>query len=57
MIQQNVMFQIETDVRAVKSKFVVAVCSADMFCVVERFAEISADNILVPEFRTNGRPT
>ena len=45
----------EADVGAVKSEFVVAVCSADMFCVVERFSEISADHILVSEFCTQGR--
>ena len=51
------MFQMETDVGAVKSVFVVAFSIVDMYCVVERFTEITADNILVSEFCSEGRPS
>ena len=48
------MLNDEADVGAVDAVVVVAVGTADVVRVVERFAEVSAEKVFVSQFCTNG---
>ena len=55
LVQQDVMLQIAADIRSVHTEGVVAIRPLDMMCLRQRFAQITANEVFVAQFCSEGR--